>query len=847
MSSLRHLLAGCVAVVLLAGCTSQGVCAPAVPGDGARLAVQPAIARVPPSGVQPFTVTLVGLADQPVTWSVAEGPSGGTVTTDGVYSAPSSPGTYHVVALASTDGASTQATVTVGPLTQATGLASTTPAAVAAELFVAIGGSDANPGSASRPFATLEGARAAVSALKAGAGLPAGGVAVTVRGGTYPRTATFELSGDDSGAQGAPVIYRAYPGETVRLVGGKVLPGQLFTPVGSDDPAWPRLDARAQGGGGQVWKVNLRDARIGVTDFGTLRPRGFGASADAALELFFNGSPMPLARWPDPGETDAAGGVDRGMAVVPSAGDQASVPYQGTRPTRWGAALAAHDVWLHTYTNTWADIHVPVVSAAGGIFALDPGTPLPYAVEAGVPYYAENVLEELTAPGEWYLDRRTGDLYFWPPALPLTGNEVIVSTLDAPLVSFAGASYVTLQGITLEVTRSRLVTVDGASSNVTIDGCILRNAGTDGVLLDGHDDGILRSEISGTGGAGVILRGGERASLSPGRNYVRNTHVHDFARWEWTYKPAFDVGGVGNVVAHDHVHDAPHAAILFHGNNHVAEYNDIHDVVRVASDAGAIYAGLDAAARGNEIRYNFIHSIQSWFRAPARTGGGVFGVYLDECLSSAHVFANVFHSIQDGGIVMGGGRDNVMENNLFARIGQFALSSDDRCTNDAIFANVLPTYAGAPRRAPAWADYGGAIWAGSNNYARLAEIPAALTASTPPIAAGGVSIWRYPQGNVWARNLGWKIGAAGSGFERVSTHTDSSWKYYLEYGTPAYGDQPLSPCATRPTTNVVGQDPLFVDESALDLRLQPSSPVHSIPGWQPIPFEQIGIEPISVE
>ena len=75
-------------------------------------------------------------------------------------------------------------------------------------------------------------------------------------------------------------------------------------------------------------------------------------------------------------------------------------------------------------------------------------------------------------------------------------------------------------------------------------------------------------------------------------------------------------------------------------------------------------------------------------------------------------------------------------------------------------------------------------------------------------------------------------------------YADSSWKYYLESGTPAYGDHSLSPCATRPTTNLVEQDPLFVDEKSLDLRLQPNSPAYSIPGWETIPFERIGIEPI---
>jgi hypothetical protein len=65
MNTLRHRLTGCLTLSLLGGCTSQDVCAPALPGETARLVVQPGLARVPQPGLQPFTVTLVGLADQP--------------------------------------------------------------------------------------------------------------------------------------------------------------------------------------------------------------------------------------------------------------------------------------------------------------------------------------------------------------------------------------------------------------------------------------------------------------------------------------------------------------------------------------------------------------------------------------------------------------------------------------------------------------------------------------------------------------------------------------------------------------------------------------------------------------
>ncbi len=80
------------------------------------------------SGSTTFTASVSNVSDQSVTWRVAEGSSGGTVTSDGVYTAPTTAGTYHVVATSVADatktavatvtvqsGSQTGATVTVSP------------------------------------------------------------------------------------------------------------------------------------------------------------------------------------------------------------------------------------------------------------------------------------------------------------------------------------------------------------------------------------------------------------------------------------------------------------------------------------------------------------------------------------------------------------------------------------------------------------------------------------------------------------------------------------------------------------------------------------------------------------
>jgi len=109
---------------------------------------------------------------------------------------------------------------------------------------VAVDGNDRNPGTETQPFATLERARDAVRELKKSRGLPKGGVAVFLRGGVYRIEKTFALSEEDSGTEAAPVVYRSYPNEEVRLVGGKEIGG--FQPV-KDAAVLRRIPEEARG------------------------------------------------------------------------------------------------------------------------------------------------------------------------------------------------------------------------------------------------------------------------------------------------------------------------------------------------------------------------------------------------------------------------------------------------------------------------------------------------------------------------------------------------------------------------------------------------------------------------
>jgi acyl-coenzyme A thioesterase PaaI-like protein len=85
-----------------------------VPG----VSVTPVLVYLWPGTSETFKAQVTGLGDTSVSWSVLEGSAGGTVSSSGAYTAPSGPGTYHVVATSVADpskSASASVVVTAPP------------------------------------------------------------------------------------------------------------------------------------------------------------------------------------------------------------------------------------------------------------------------------------------------------------------------------------------------------------------------------------------------------------------------------------------------------------------------------------------------------------------------------------------------------------------------------------------------------------------------------------------------------------------------------------------------------------------------------------------------------------
>jgi len=432
-------------------------------------------------------------------------------------------------------------------------------------LYVAPNGSDAGRGTRAQPFATLERARDAIRTLKVHGGLPRGGVRVVVRGGAYRLRKTFVLSVQDSGDAIRPIVYRAAPGETPVFDAGARVRG--FAPV-RDQAVLARLPSEAQG---HVLQTDLKAQ--GITDLGAFEPGGFasarGFKTHPLLWLYFNGAALPLAGWPDNGFVPI-------VAVAPGAKD--TFTYTEDRPARW---VGEKDAWLYGYWfYNWADSYEKIgaldtqrktITLAPPVTTYGDGTT---SFVKGRRYRAVNVLSELNQSGEWYLDRETGLLYFYPPSDP-NKARVEVSVFDGPVLDMQGVSHVILEGLTWQNGRGDGIILKGCASCL-LAGCTIRGFGGNGVqMIGGRGDGLLSCDLNMLGRGGTVVTGGDRKTLRPGGHFVENCHIHHFSLIDHTYTPAVLLSGVGNHIAHNLFHDATSSALRIEGNDNVIEYNRV--------------------------------------------------------------------------------------------------------------------------------------------------------------------------------------------------------------------------------------------------------------------------------
>ena len=500
------------------------------------------------------------------------------------------------------------------------------------------------------------------------------GKSITIRVGAGEfRNINLHITSEMSGRKDAPVTMvseHGANGERAVLSGGITLLPSDFKPV--PDDIRERLHDSARD---NVVCVDLKKYGLTAADWGEIHAVGAyetsrfydGVTPGVTAEVFFNGKRMHMAQYPNRGQYLR-------LDNVADVGDCAEFPPQcyfrdfySKRNQRGGCYVMrkednervrtwkSHDnIWAYGYFFwDWADSSTPVTFDTEHR-RFYPKFVSMYGARAGALYYFYNVLDELDEPGEYYLDRTTGILYIYPLG-DLVTAKIEMSLSTKPVITIDGATDITIEGFSVCNVRGNGITAKG--DRLKIRDCSVYNTAGGGIDIAGQENLVEHCEISHTGRFGISMTGGDRKTLTPGNCMVLNNNIHHFAEIYQTYAGGIHLNGVGNTAAHNEVAFTPHAAIFYSGNDHIIEYNYIHDAVLHSDDAGAIYSGQDWTQRGTVIRYNVLERIGSDEFKPC-------GIYWDDGLSGQTAYGNLLIHIGHNGFLIGGGAHCVVKNNL---------------------------------------------------------------------------------------------------------------------------------------------------------------------------------------
>lgn len=484
------------------------------------------------------------------------------------------------------------------------GLSGIAPSAlVAATLYVAPAGTDANPGTQAQPLATLGAARDA--ARKAGAGPHT----VAVMPGDYFMAKPLELDAQDNGL----TIEAAATNGAVTLYGGQLIAG------------WTRASET-------VWAADLPGVKEGAWDFRALVVNGRLAERAVypSTNTFDN-----LGTWNQPLLPCVAGFWER----KPTHEELTTMPY---KPEDLPAALDVRNAEVRMY-HMWAESLVGVSSndLQRHTLTLSSEPAWPPGACNRRKYVIYNTREGMTRPGQWYLDRSAGRLVYWPlPGEDMAQIKVIAPTAER-IIALLGNSKkpvenITLRNLAFQATTAPLKSAsfgagafDGAVHMVFANRCALDkleicNVGGVGISADRLTScRITACHVHHIGACGAKISGAD--------TLVAQNHIHHLGVY-YPSAAASLLSGNKMHIYRNEIHDAPYSGIIGGGKESLYEENLIYRVMRELHDGAAIYGNMDTCT----IRGNVVRDV-----VEVGSGFGASAYYLDEGARDCIIEKNV--------------------------------------------------------------------------------------------------------------------------------------------------------------------------------------------------------------
>ena len=332
---------------------------------------------------------------------------------------------------------------------------------------------ESGDGTESAPFKTIAEAQAAVRSLKAGEGLPLGGVTVLVKDGEYYLSETLNFTAEDSGTAESPVTYAAESEFGAVLTGGLILSADDFEPLSEEE----KQRIIAPFAKENTVKVDLKTYGLTYADWGELYPKTVFASQydaigeEAPSELFIDGVRAVTARWPNEDFLTVKDVVDYGDFYLTNfpqeyqyrRDDQIRNPELGALQNPKGATFTVENEIIERM-KLWQTVEGVLTRGyfrwgwydeAPSIGAVDyeNGTithaqAIYDSISINGRFFFDNVFEELDTAGEFYIDRQNGILYVYKTE-NFDRAQIVLSTSLSDLVQISDASCLTLKGFKL--------------------------------------------------------------------------------------------------------------------------------------------------------------------------------------------------------------------------------------------------------------------------------------------------------------------------------------------------------------------------------------------------------------
>ena len=325
-------------------------------------------------------------------------------------------------------------------------------------------------------------------------------------------------------------------------------------------------------------------------------------------------------------------------------------------------------------------------------------------VSQGDAYCLENVREALDKPGEWYIDKLAGKLYYVPFADETIDSTVLYAGARETMMTVSGASGLYFNNITFADSNWNLYNIGGQAAygelkcisvarsiGVNFRNCTFKNIGGTCIYYGSQvkDSTVSGCKFEHIGSHAVAIMGDNSASSLTENITVTDNYVYKYGERREQAVAVLLTYAADCTISHNEIHSGPYTAIsvgwtwgytdTVTGGNKISD-NLIYDIGHTAlSDMGGIY--LLGIQNGTVVSGNVVHDVAA---GPDASTYGGWGIYLDEGSSNIHVKNNLVYNCDSQGFHQHYGQSNQVYNNIFAlnKEGQVRCSRSEADKSD---------------------------------------------------------------------------------------------------------------------------------------------------------------------